>query len=59
MSMGNNAIGFMYSNLSSGVLRYMFLMSAPAKRVSKVLLTLFQRILEETMSAVFVVGSNG
>jgi hypothetical protein len=43
---------FMYSNQSRGVSRYMFLISAPAKQASVVLITLFHRILEETMSAV-------
>jgi hypothetical protein len=61
MSSGRSAIGiFMYSNRSRGVSRYMFLMLAPAKRASLVLLmTLFHRILEETMLAVSVVSSNG
>jgi hypothetical protein len=57
MSLGRSAnIIFMYSNQSKGVSRYMFLMSAPEKRVSLVLMTLFYRILEETMSAVRVVS---
>ncbi len=38
---------------------YIFLMSAPAKHASLVLMTLFHRILEDTMSAVRVVSSNG
>ncbi len=60
MLMGSSANGiFMYSNQSRGVFRYMFLMSAPAKCASLVLMTLFHRILEETMSAVRVVSSNG
>ena len=37
----------------------MFFMSAPAKRAPMVLMVLFQRILEETMSVVRVVNSNG
>jgi hypothetical protein len=60
MSSGRSAIGiFMYSNQSRVVLRYMFLMSAPAKHASLVLMTLFHRILEETMLEVRVVSSNG
>jgi hypothetical protein len=60
MLSGRSAIGiFMYSNQSRGVLRYMFLMLAPAKHAPLVLLTLFHRILEEIMSAVHVVSSNG
>ena len=35
------------------------MMSAPAKRAPLVLMTLFHRILEETMSAVRVVSSKG
>jgi hypothetical protein len=50
---------FIYSNQSRGALRYMFLMSVPTKRASLVLMTLFHRILEETMLAVRVVSSNG
>jgi hypothetical protein len=60
MSLDRSAISiFMYSNQSRGVTRYMFLMLALAKRVSLVLVTLFNRILEETMSAVCVVSLNG
>jgi hypothetical protein len=60
MLLGRSAIGiFVYSNQSRGVSRYMFLMSAPAKCACLVLMTLFHRILEETMSAVRVVSSNG
>jgi hypothetical protein len=60
MLSGRSAIGmFMYSNRSRGVSRYMFLMSAPAKHASLVLMTLFHRILEETMLVVLVVSSNG
>jgi hypothetical protein len=59
MSLGRREIGiFVYSNQSRGVSRYMFLMSAPAKRAFLVLMTLFHRILEETMLAVCVVSSN-
>ncbi len=49
----------MYSNHSRGVLRYMFLMSAFAKRAPGVLMVLFQRSLEDTMSVVRVVSSKG
>ncbi len=51
MSLGRSAIGiFIYSNWSRGALRYMVLMLAPAKRASfLVLMTLFHRILEETI----------
>jgi hypothetical protein len=38
---------------------YTFLMSAPAKRAPFVLILLFQRILEETMSVVHVMSSKG
>jgi hypothetical protein len=48
----------MYSYLSSDVLRYMFLMSAPANRAPLVLMVLFQRSLEETMSVVCMVISD-
>ncbi len=59
MSSSRSAIGiFMFSNQSRGVSRYMFLMLAPANCSSLVLMTLFHRILEETMSAVGVVRSN-
>jgi hypothetical protein len=57
MLSGRSAIGiFMYSNQLRGVSRYMFLMSLPAKRAFLVLMTLFHRILEETMLAVCVVS---
>jgi hypothetical protein len=60
MLSGRSAIGiFMYSNQSRGVSRYMILMSALAKYASLVLMTLFHRILEETMLAVCVVSLNG
>ncbi len=60
MSSGRSAIGiFMYSNQSRGVLRYMFFISMLTKWASLVLMTLFHRILEETMSAVCLVSSNG
>ncbi len=49
----------MYSNQSRGVLRDMFLMSVPAKRASLVLMSLFHGILEEAMSGVREVSSNG
>jgi len=49
----------MYSYLSSGVFRYMFLMSAPAKRAPAVPMTLFHRILDDSMSADLVVSSCG
>ncbi len=58
MSWGKRKKGiFMYSYQSSGVSRYMFLMSAPAKHAPFVLIVLFQRTLEETMSVVHVVSS--
>ncbi len=50
---------FIYSNLSRGVLRYMFLMLALAKQAPLVLMVLFQRSIEETMSVVRVVSSKG
>ena len=62
MLAGNSAICiFMYSNWSSDISRYMymFLMLALAKRVPLVLMTLFHRILDETMSSMCVVSSNG
>ncbi len=60
MLSGRSAIGiFMYSKQSRGVSGNMFLMSVPAKHASLVLRTLLHRILEETMSVVRVVSSNG
>ncbi len=49
----------MYSKHSRGVLRYMFLMSAPAKRAPGMLMVLFQRSLDDTMSVVHMVSSKG
>ena len=50
---------FMYSYRSSGVSRYIFLMSAPPNLAPGVLMTLFHMILVDTMSAVRVVSSYG
>jgi hypothetical protein len=47
----------MYSYQSSSVSRYMFLTLAPSKCVPFVLIMLFQRSLEETMSMVHVASS--
>jgi hypothetical protein len=60
MLVGSSAIGiFMYSNQSSGVSRFMFIILGPAKRAFLVLMTLFRKIMEETMSTVHVVSSKG
>jgi hypothetical protein len=60
MLVGKRETGvLMYLKQSRGVLRYMFLMSTPAKHAPGVLMVLFQRSLDDTMSVVRVVSSKG
>ncbi len=60
MFVGKREMGtLMYSKQSRGVSRYMFFISAPANGASGVLMVLFQRSLDDTMSVVCVVSSKG
>ncbi len=61
MLVGKREMGIlMYSKQSRGVMRYMFLMLAPAKHALGIMLmVLFQRSLDDTMLVVRVVSSKG
>ncbi len=60
MLVGKREMGIlMYLKQSRGVSRYMFLMLAPAKHAPVMLMVLFQRRLDDTMSVVHVVSSKG
>ncbi len=60
MLVGKSEMGIlMYSKQSRGVSRYMFLMSALAKHAVGMLMVLFQRSLDDTMSVVHVVSLKG